>query len=324
MRSALSRTIVFCTSRYDHIQKAFIASGSFEKGVFNEGTHPNSEIWGAISEHQMDIARDRKVLVVGSTDRADFEEMLSCGTELGRVASEVNYLVPFMRYGTKERRDHPGDIVAAKNICERISDAPAPGIRKRVFFFDLHAETMEFYCDRRQIVTETLYSSNLWIDLIRKNSGSSSVFGDDIAIGSADLGRKSKVIHLADTLGVPYGLVVKERSSSSETHTLGDVIGDVRNRTVILVDDMLRGGSTAIDGAKAHLDAGANKVFLLITHPDFAGDPIGKIFNSGFFSGVICGDTYPKYTHCAHYPSFVSVVPTGHYLADLLLRKYKL
>ncbi len=319
-----SKTIVFCTKRYKHIKDAFLKTGCFEDGIFNEGSHPNGEVWGAIPENQMDAARGRKVVVIGSSDRLDVEEMLGCGTELGRVASELNFLIAFMRHGTKERRDHPGDIVAAKNLCERLSDVPSSGIRKRVFFFDLHAETMEFYCDRRQIVTETISSLQLWADLIKQNTGEGRIFGKNISIGSADLGRKNTIIKLAKMLEEPYGLVVKERVSSNETHTMGNVIGDVSGCTVILYDDMLRGGSTAIDGAKSHLKAGAFQVYVLVTHPDFAGDPIRKMIDSKLISGLICGDTYPSYELAKQYPNFVTIVPTGHYLADLMIRKYQL
>ncbi len=319
-----SRTLVFSAPRYDYMSKVICSGGHFVPGIFHEGTHPNGEVWGNIPEFDMERARDGKVVVIGSTDRGDFEAMLAIGTELARVAEEVNYLVFFSRYATKERRDGYGDVVAAKNMCERLSDAPAPGIRKRVFFLDLHADQMEFYCDRRQIITEHIRAHTLFADVIRANMGPGKMFGEKVAIGSADYGRKSAVMTLADELGVPFGLVAKERTSASDTRVLGQVVGDVAGRTVLLLDDMLRGGSTCIGGAKAHLSAGAESVWVLVTHPDFVKDPLQLLRNTGLVKGVIFGDTYPNYTLASSYPDFAHVIPTGHYVANILATRYRL
>lgn len=324
IRDPQNRTVVFAAPRYQYMQNAFCSGGHFLRGNFNEGSHPNGEIWYSVPDPDMELARDRRVVILGSTDRNDFEAMLACGAELARVASEVNYVLCFARYATKERRDSYGDSVAAKNICQRISDAPAPGIRVRVFFFDLHAAQMEFYCDLRNIVTEHLYAHPLWVDLIRANTGEGKLFGANIAIGSADYGRKNAVIALAEALGVPYGLVAKERVSGSETHVIGDVFGDVKDRTVILFDDMLRRGTTTLGGAEAHIKAGAKAVWPLVTHPDIVGDSLTTLKDSGLFAGIICGDTYPSYQAAEAYPGFVHVIPTGHYLANILATRYRL
>ena len=323
-RSPEGRTLVFAAPRYAYMCRAICAGGHFLPGSYNEGTHPNGEVWGNIPDVDMERAREQKVIVIGSTDRGDFEAMLAIGTELARVAIEVNYVVFFSRYATKERRDSYGDVVTAKNMCERLSDAPAPGIRKRVFFLDLHADQMEFYCDRRQIITEHIRAHTLWVDLIRANTGSDKLFGRNVSIGSADYGRKNAVINLAEDLGVPFGLVAKERTSSSDTHVLGQVVGDVRGRTVILLDDMLRGGSTTLGGARAHLEAGAFAVWVLVTHPDFVDDPLLKLRESRLVQGVIFGDTYPQHTLAERYPDFAHVIPTGHYVANILATRYRM
>ncbi len=317
-----NNTLVFAAPRYRYLQNVICRGGHFLPGSYEEGRHPNGEIWRVVSKESMERARGTKVLVIGSTDLEDFDSMLACGTELARVASEINYGVIFSRYATQERRRQYGEVVAAKNMCERLSDAPAPGIRKRAFFLDLHAEGMEFYCDRRQITTEHIRCHSLWSDLIRRNVGPKGILGDKVAIGSADLGRKDAVLSLARSLDVPWGLVAKERVSGEETHVLGGVIGDVKNHTVVMLDDMLRGGSTAIEGARSHLAAGATAVWVLITHPDFAGDPLAKLKESEAVSGVIFGDTYPNFRLAEKYEGFAHVIPTGHYLADIWATRY--
>ena len=106
-----------------------------------------------------------------------------------------------------------------------------------------------------------------------------------------DAGRVKLVRKFAQKVGAPYALMEKERPAQ-QVAEIGYVIGDVKGKTAVIVDDIIDTGGTLNAAAQTVLDEGANEVFAVATHGLFSGNAF-EILASGPLSGIVVTDTVP-------------------------------
>jgi ribose-phosphate pyrophosphokinase len=114
---------------------------------------------------------------------------------------------------------------------------------------------------------------------------------ENLVIIAPDAGRVKLVRNFAQKVGAPYALMEKERPAQ-QVAEIGYVIGDVKDRTAIIVDDIIGTGSTLSAAAQTVLDAGAERVFAVATHGLFSGNAF-QILQEGPLSGIVVTDTVP-------------------------------
>jgi ribose-phosphate pyrophosphokinase len=113
----------------------------------------------------------------------------------------------------------------------------------------------------------------------------------DLVIVAPDAGRVKLVRKFAQKVGAPYALMEKERPAQ-QVAEIGYVIGEVKNRTAIIVDDIIATGGTLNAAAQTVLDEGADEVFAVATHGLFSGRAF-EILSNGPLAGIVVTDTIP-------------------------------
>ena len=139
--------------------------------------------------------------------------------------------------------------------------------------------------------------------------------GEDLAIIAPDAGRVKLVRNFARKVGAPYALMEKERPAQGVAE-IGRVIGDVRGKTAIIVDDIIDTGGTLAAAAQTVLDEGAEKVYAVATHGIFSGNAFDTLSQSPL-AGIVVTDTVPL-TEGA--PGLISQLTCADILTDSIRR----
>ena len=292
-------SVVFASPEFQYLQLQLCEQYGLQKGEIRTQLFPNGEVHRVIGSDPS--YADKDVVILGSTDDRDMLGFLDVARELASTAGSLQVVIPYYRYSTQERRKHVGEIITAQTRAALIAALPETPRGNRVSLYDIHSpKVTEFFSDQGVSVQ----SVNCEDTIARAIA---SYIEGDLVIGSADGGRDERIEALARRLRVPFALVKKERLSGSETRLIGEMSGNVRGKIVVITDDMIRSGGTALDAARSYRENGAAGVWLVATHGDFAPGALEKLKASGFFTGVIVTDSWGRGD--LRSDSFVKVVP---------------
>ncbi|MEZ4754683.1 MAG: bifunctional nicotinamidase/pyrazinamidase [Bdellovibrionota bacterium] len=305
--------LVFAVPEYEYLQEALCRTAGYTAAKVSESLFPNGEIHKELNQ-DVDY-RGKHAILIGSTDDAHFLSVLDYARELVPEVESLSIVVPFYRYATQERRSRRGEVIIAKNRAEMLSDLPQATIPNKVVLIDLHAEVIRnfFNSDRAEAIS--IRADQIMSQAIRE------YIGTNIVLASADSGRHDWIKEVAGELGAPYALINKERLSGTETRVIGEVLGDVRGKDVVIYDDMIRSGGTALKAAEKYLEAGARSVTLAATHADFTPDAIAKIKGSRLIKQIIVSDTWPGSQRISD--AFVKVVSSAGLIQQVIDRELK-
>jgi len=168
-------------------------------------------------------------------------------------AAHVCAVIPYFGYARSDKRHGRRQPITASMIARLIQ---AVGI-DHVIAIDLHADQIEGFL---QIPVDSLSAVSVMCDALRPR------LPRDTVVVSPDVGRLRMATDYAERLGVPVVVLHKIRESGSETHVV-HVVGDVRDRSCLVIDDMISTGGTLADGIRTLLDAGARPpIFIAATH----------------------------------------------------------
>jgi len=304
-----SPCLVFATVCYGYLQESLCAYPHCEAGELETRHFPDGERYLRI----LTDSDSRDVVVLGGTiSDADTLTLydLACAT-VGAGARTLTLVVPFFGYQTMERRVKEGEVVVAKTRARLLSSIPPAGLGNRVVLMDLHSEGIPHYFsgDVRPV---HLSARSLMLGEIRR------VGGEEFVLGATDAGRAKWVESLANDLGVEGAFIFKRRHEDGTTEA-ASMNADVRGRTVVIYDDMVRTGGSLIGAARAYLDAGAMSTAAVATHGVFPGDALRRLADSGLFTHIVCTDSHPRAHELADQPE-IEVVSIAGLLADFLAR----
>lgn len=258
------------------------------------------------------IAGADVVLVGGTATEYDTLELfdLACGL-VQQQARGLVLLIPYFGYSTMERAVRQGEIVKASVRARLLSAIPAPAGRFEFVFLDLHSEGIPYYLATTAACVH-LYAKPLVIDAARRLGGA------DFVLAATDAGRAKWVESLANDLGVESAFVYKRRLSGDRTEVTG-VNADVRGRTVVLYDDMIRTGGSLMQAARAYREQGAARLFAVATHLVLPQGAKERLRDSGLFERVVGTDSLPQARPLAD--GFLEVVGLDGLFADYLLNR---
>lgn len=281
-----SRTkLLFTISSYEYLAERFIATGGFERGPIERKTFPDGERYMRIDA---DVWGRDVVLLGGTPTDLDWLELYDLGCAIAREgARSLSIVMPYFGYATMERAVKPGEVVTAKTRAQLISAIPACEAGTRVFLFDLHTDGIEFYFGNTHI-TRHLYGSSVITEAVKGLMG-----GRAYVLGATDAGRAKWVQSLARTLGVEPAFVYKTRDATSGALRLTGINADVKDREIVIYDDMIRTGSSLVQAGRAYLAAGASKVHAIASHLVLPGDSLESIRSAGVFSTILGTDSHP-------------------------------
>ena len=139
--------------------------------------------------------------------------------------------------------------------------------------------------------------------------------GDDLVIIAPDAGRVKLVRKFAQKVGAPYALLEKERPAQ-QVAEIGYVIGDVKGKVAVIVDDIIATGGTLAASAQTVLDEGAEQVYAVATHGLFSGNAF-EVLAASPLSGIVVTDTVPLHPDA---PDSIRVLTTADILTDSVRR----
>ena len=237
-------------------------------GVFSDG-----EISVDINE----TVRGADIYIVQSTCEPvnnNLMELLIMIDAMKRAsAGRITAVMPYFGYARQDRKTKARDPITAKLVANLITSAGA----NRVLSMDLHASQIQGYFD---IPVDHL----LGVPILGKYFHDLEL--EDVVVVSPDIGSVTRARNFAHILNVPIAIIDKRRPKANVSEIM-NVIGDIRDKNVILVDDMIDTAGTITNGANALRDMGAKKVFACATHPVLSGNAINRIKDSAIEELVV-------------------------------------
>lgn len=264
----MSTPIVLSTSRYTQLAASItgLLSGNESQGisavdaaVFRD-RFPDGETYLRVDRP----VHGEHVVIVGATRTADeLLEIVSLAWQVVRDgAHRLSLVIPYFGYSTMERAVRAGEVVRAKVNATILSSIPNPPGGKTVFLVDLHAEGIQHYFEGNTSVVH-LYAKGALLTKVHELLGG---FALPLVVGSADTGRAKWVESYANEMAAEIAIITKRRHDGSTTEILNVGGADVRNKVVLLYDDMIRSGGSIVKAAEAYRRAGAARVLVACTH----------------------------------------------------------
>lgn len=205
--------------------------------------------------------------------------------------SALHLVIPYFGYSTMERATKAGEVVSAKNIARLFSSIPLAAQGNYIYLIDIHSLGTLYYFEQNihpiHLTTESIIDKI--IADIRKKS-------KNIVLASADMGRAEWIESISSRLGMPAAYIMKKRLSGTETEVL-DLAADVKGKNIIILDDMIRSGSSILHAAEAYKSIGAKDVYVLCIHGVFVKGSIAKMQKSGLIKCIYCTNTHAKTTN---------------------------
>lgn len=280
----MNEKLLFYTKAYTYLANEITTTTGIKMGEVVTSIFPDGEIY-----HRIETPiKNKDVFLIGGTinDEATLELYdLAYGIiQLG--AKSLQLFIPYFGYSTMEREVKKGEVVKAKSRALLLSSLPQPPNGLHIILFDLHSEGIPYYFEKN-IQTTHLYGKKIIMDCARELCAS------EFVLAATDAGRAKWVESLAAELSVQAAFLFKKRISGTET-TITGMNADVKNKTVIIYDDMLRTGGSLMQAAKAYYDAGANAIFAIVTHGLFSNNALEKIEKQQIIKKVICTNSHPN------------------------------
>lgn len=178
-------------------------------------------------------------------------------------ARTVNIIVPYYGYARQERKSAPREPISAKMVADVLTTAGA----NRVITIDLHAPAIQGFFN---IPVDHLTA----LDLITNYLKSKQI--ENPVIVSPDAGRATTAEKLASRLGSPFAIMIKQRPAHNES-IITHVIGDVKDRTPIIIEDLIDTGSTIVHVVEGLKERGARDAIVCATHGVFSGQALERL-----------------------------------------------
>lgn len=239
--------------------------GKSEIGMFSDG-----EISVSIGE----TVRGSDVFVVQSTsspvNRNLMELLIMIDAFRRASAGRITAVMPYYGYARQDRKNKARDPISAKLVADLICKAGAD----RVLTMDLHAAQIQGFFD---VPVDHMLGMPILAPYFEKKIAEEK--DRNFMVVSPDLGSVTRARTFAERLGLPLAIVDKRRPRANVSEVM-NIIGDVKDRDVIIIDDMIDTAGTLCGAAKAIKDRGAKSVIACATHAVLSGPAIERIQNS--------------------------------------------
>lgn len=241
---------------------------------------------GEIQASYDETVRGAHVFIVQSTFQPVenlFELLLLIDAAKRASAYKIVAVMPYFGYARQDRKDKPRVSIGSKLVADMLT---AAGVA-RVMTMDLHADQIQGFFN---VPVDHLYASSIFVPYIK------SLNLENLTIAAPDMGGSKRANAYSSFLGTPVVISHKSRSKANE---IGDmkVIGDVKNKNVVIVDDMVDTAGTISKAAEIMMKNGAESVRVMATHPVLSGPAYERIHKSPI-KELIVSDTIPLKEKC--------------------------
>lgn len=279
----------------------------------------NMSLCGAVvkrfsdGEIQIEIdenVRTKDVFVIQSTCdpvNDNLVELLLMVDALKRAsARRITAVIPYYGYARQDKKVAPRVPISAKLVADLLTTAGAT----RVITMDLHAGQIQGFFN---IPVDNLYAAPVLLDYIKGN------FSKDLVIVSPDAGGVERARAFAKRLHAGLAIVDKRRSAPNKAQAMA-VIGDVKDKIVIIQDDMIDTAGTLTEAVNAIVERGAGEVHACCAHPVLSGPAVDRIDASPITS-IVCTDTVPLNKKAAACDK-IKVLSISSLVGEAIIRSY--
>jgi ribose-phosphate pyrophosphokinase len=287
--------------------------------AFKIGEYLEMPLCGAVvkrfsdGEIQIEIdenVRTKDVFVIQSTCdpvNDNLVELLLMIDALKRAsARRITAVIPYYGYARQDKKVAPRVPISAKLIADLLTTAGAT----RVITMDLHAGQIQGFFN---IPVDNLYAAPVLLDYIKSN------FKAGLVIVSPDAGGVERARAFAKRLNAGLAIVDKRRSAPNKAKAMA-VIGDVKDKTVIIQDDMIDTAGTLTEAVNAIMERGAGEVHACCAHPVLSGPAVDRI-NASPITSIVCTDTIPLNEKAATC-SKIKVLSISRIVGEAIVRSY--
>jgi ribose-phosphate pyrophosphokinase len=302
------RLMLFSGRANPHLAGRIADKLGVDLGPVNLRTFSNGEVYCRYE----DSIRGADVFIVQPTcgNQADginandalLELLVMVEAAVGASAHRVIAVTPWYGYSRQDKKSLPREPITARLVARMLESAGVD----RVLTMDLHSgQTQGFFSKPVDHMTALMMLTQYFVDLGL----------EDLVIVSPDTGRVKLANKFKDKIGADLAVLTKERPAQ-QVAEIGYVIGDVRDRTAILVDDMIDTAGTLKAAAQTVLDAGAARVYAAATHGVFSGNAWENLASAGF-EEIVVTDTIPTREGA---PDNIRVLSCADLLTDSIRR----
>ena len=243
---------------------------------------------------------------ISSPANDNLMELLLCIDALKRSsAKNITAVIPYFGYARQDRKVVPRTSISAKLVSNLITKAGAD----RIVTVDLHAGQIQGFFD---IPVDNLFATPIFARHIKRKIKSKKI----ICI-APDVGGTERARALGKLLNVGLAIVDKRRPKPGQSQVM-NVIGDVKDQTCIIVDDIIDSGGTIVNAAKALKGRGAKEVYVYITHGVLSGDAVNKIKKS-MIKNLVITDTIDNGEKTKHAKN-IEVLPISGLMGEAIKR----
>ena len=213
--------------------------------------------------------RGKRVFIIGSTfPNADnlMEMLLMLDAAKRASARHITAVMPYFGWARQDRKDKPRVPIAAKLIAKMLETAGAT----RIITMDLHADQIQGFFEKP---VDHLYASTIFLPYLK------SLQLDNLTIASPDMGGSKRAYAYSKALSSDVVICYKQREKANVISHM-ELIGDVKGKNVVLVDDMVDTAGTLTKAADLMIERGALSVRAICTHPIMSGSAFERLENS--------------------------------------------
>ncbi len=275
------RLMLFSGRGYPLLAEKIADRLEVELGGAQIETFPNGEVYARYHES----VRGADVFIIQSLCQPvndNLMELLVMIDAANRAsAKRITAVIPWYAYSRQDRKTKPREPITARLVANMIQAAGA----ERVMTMDLHVGQIEGFFS---FPVDHLTAMHTFVDYF-VDAGFRDA--EDAVVVAPDTGEAKVAKRLADHLGLPWAILSKTRRGRGETEVT-HVIGDVEDRRVIMIDDVIATGGTLVNAADRLRHEGATEIYAAATHGEFSGDAYQKIEDS-HIREVVVTDTLP-------------------------------
>jgi len=302
------RLMVFSGRANPELAARIAANIGVELGTAVLKTFSNGEVYG----RYLESIRGADVFIVQPTcgnpeqdldaNDALMELLVMIDAAVGASAHRVIAVVPWFGYSRQDKKSNPREPISARLVARMLETAGAD----RVVTMDLHAGQVQGFftkpCDHMTaLFMLTQYFTDRGLD--------------DLVVVSPDAGRVKLAKKFAAKIGAELAILNKERPAQ-QVAEIGYVIGDVKDKTAVIVDDIIDTAGTLCAAAQTVLDGGAKSVYAAATHGVFSGNAYENLADAGF-ERIVVTDTIPLRPGA---PECIAVLSCADLLTDSIRR----
>jgi ribose-phosphate pyrophosphokinase len=219
----------------------------------------------------LENVRGEDVFVIQSTSFPTNDNLMELLITLDALkrgsARRITAVIPYFGYARQDRKTAPRAPISAKLVANLITTAGAD----RVLTLDLHAGQIQGFFD---IPVDNLYAEPVFCkDILARFNG------DEITVVSPDVGGVLRARGMASRLDADLAIIDKRRERAGVSEVM-NIIGDVRDRRCIMIDDIVDSAGTLCNAAEALIAAGARSVSAYVTHGVLSGGAVGRVSSS--------------------------------------------